>query len=55
MPSQAAIHHQLLEIEAKELLEGHDKVLDDKVLPSVLIGFGLDLKAEQYVRICACT
>jgi hypothetical protein len=54
VPSQAAIHRQLSEIEAKELLEGRDIVLDDNVSPSVLIAFGIDLEAEQYILICIC-
>jgi hypothetical protein len=54
VPSQAAIRRQLSEIEAKELLEGRDIALDDNVSPSVLIAFGIDLEAEQYVLICIC-
>ena len=54
VPSQAAICRQLSEIEAKELLEGRDIALDDNVFPSVLIAFGIDLEAEQYVLICIC-
>jgi len=41
-----------LEVEAKELVEGHDIALDDVVSPSVLIAFGMDLEAEQYIDIC---
>ena len=52
MPSQAAICQRLLEVEAKELVEGHDIALDDVVSPSVLIAFGMDLEAEQYIDIC---
>ena len=52
VPSQAAIRRQLSEVEAKELLEGHDIALDDVLSPSVLIAFGMDLEAEQYVDIC---
>ena len=51
MPSQAAIHQRLSEVEAKELVEGHDITLDDIVSPSILIAFGMDLEAEQYVDI----
>jgi hypothetical protein len=45
----------LSEVEAKELLEGRDNALDDQVSPSVLIAFGMDLEAEQYVGIYTCT
>lgn len=34
VPSQAAICRQLLEVEEKELVEGHDIALDDIVSPS---------------------
>ena len=52
VPSQAAIRHQLSEAEAKELVGGRDIALDDVVSPSVLIAFGMDLEAEQYVDRC---
>ncbi|KAF8232499.1 hypothetical protein L208DRAFT_1377620 [Tricholoma matsutake] len=47
VPSQAAIRCQLSEVEAKELVGGHDITLDDVVSPSILIAFGMDLEAEQ--------
>jgi hypothetical protein len=52
VPSQAAIRRQLSEVEAKELASGRDIALDDVVSPSVLLAFGIDLEAEQYVYMC---
>lgn len=49
------MRRQLSEIEAKELLEGRDKALDDEISPSILLAFGLDLEDEQYVGVRACT
>ena len=49
-PTQSAVRRQLAEDEAKDITEGQDFTLDDKVSPLVLIVTGMDLEAEQYVR-----
>jgi len=49
-PTQSAVRRQLAEDEAKDITEGQDFTLDDKVSPLVLIATGMDLEAEQYVR-----
>jgi hypothetical protein len=37
----------LAEDEARDIAAGRDFSLDDKVSPSILIGAGMDLEAEQ--------
>lgn len=46
-PTQAAVRRQLSEEEARALATGSDFSLDEKVTPSVFIGTGVDLEAEQ--------
>jgi hypothetical protein len=53
-PSQAAIRRQLAEAEARDIAEGRDFALDDKVSPSILISSGIDLESEQYVLLHFC-
>ncbi|KAG1729494.1 uncharacterized protein EDB91DRAFT_1239214 [Suillus paluster] len=48
--TQAGAHLKLVQLEAKELEQGADVSLHPEVSPSILIGLGLDLEEEQFMK-----
>ncbi|KAF8170968.1 hypothetical protein BJ912DRAFT_860833 [Pholiota molesta] len=54
-PTQVSVRRQLAEEERRQLEQGRDFSLDEKVTPSVLISMGIDLENEQHIYKEACS